>query len=348
MEILAINAGKRDVWNMFVIDNFPPVGAFLQSFEWGTFKETLHAKILRFAVVENGTWLATLQLEIHRLPFGYYYGYAPRGPVLQKDLWNNESRVKELFDTISAYFKKEHRYLLYVRFEPPHQTLFDWYKKRPFTILKTYLQPRFNRTVTVTSGKEGLLTQISRDIRHDVSAAERLGITVEVKATLDSAENEAFEAMKRQTSERNGKNIYPSDQYFTNLLQIISNGHEATKPYMRFFVAKKEGQPVAIYLSVLFASTVTYLYGGSYSGSISKRAPAYLHWSSMLHAHEKGFTYYDLGGVDKDLWPGLTYFKEQFGGETFEYIGTIDLVLRPFYYRLYSLAKKIMSLKPGR
>ncbi len=63
----------------------------------------------------------------------------------------------------------------------------------------------------------------------------------------------------------------------------------------------------------------------------------------MEYARENAFIYYDLGGVDDELWHGLTYFKRQFGGETLEYIGTVDVVLRPSLYALYKKAKELKS-----
>jgi lipid II:glycine glycyltransferase (peptidoglycan interpeptide bridge formation enzyme) len=236
--------------------------------------------------------------------------------------------------------KKEFPQLMFLRVEPSNNQRLPFYQQQPFSKLSHYLQPRFNQLITLAKPDE-LMKTFSTDIRHDIRAAERLGVTVEVKERLTAQEQHAFEAMKTDTRNRSQRNIFPSDAYFSNFLNSFKTAPSdvVPQPYLSFFVASKEGEPVAIHLNLFFADTLTYLYGATYSGSKSKRAPGHLHWKSMLYAEEHGYHYYDLGGVDDKFWHGLTYFKRQFGGQTYEYIGTYDIVIQPLYYSLYRLAK---------
>ncbi len=341
MEIAPLAEKDRSEWNTFVAEQFPPVGAFLQSWEWGTFKGILHEKVIRFAIRDGDMWIGCFQLEIHALPAGFKYGYAPRGPVLRKELWSDSIRVSEIFAEIINYLRKNYPSLIFVRLEPPHKEQFDFYFRRPFRKLPQYLQPRFNQLIRLDDADELLKTFVS-DVRHDIRAAQRLGIVVTNSERLSPEDTQAFEEMKAQTGARSGKNIFPSNDYFLHFLDSFKEGTSTRKsePSLRYFIARnKEGVPVAINLNLLFADTHTYLYGASYSGARSKRAPAYLHFQTMLHAREDGYEYYDLGGVDPQLWQGLTYFKQQFGGEMTEYIGTLDVVMKPSLYALYCTAK---------
>jgi lipid II:glycine glycyltransferase (peptidoglycan interpeptide bridge formation enzyme) len=341
MNIVTLEAKDRAKWNAFIAEEFPPVGAFLETWEWGNFKESLYGNVTRYAIVEDGEWLACFHLETHPFPFGLTYGYAPRGPVLKKELWDDESMVGNIFGCIATYLKQSLSHLMFVRFEPSHKKSFACYEQAPFQKSPSYLQPRFNQLITLYDS-EALLKTFVADVRHDIRAAERIAIAVTDGESLTPEEAEAFEKMKIDTRNRSHRNIFPSDKYFSQLLESFKTApeDETYRPFLRFFVASKQGVPVAIYLSVMFGNTLTYLYGASYSGSISKRAPAYLHWRAMQYAHSRGLTYYDLGGVDDTAWKGLTYFKKQFGGETLEYIGTVNAVLRPFSYSLYVFIKK--------
>jgi lipid II:glycine glycyltransferase (peptidoglycan interpeptide bridge formation enzyme) len=350
MTIITLDDHDKSIWNEFISREFPAVGAFLQSWEWGSFKRLLYGDVRRFAVVEDGSheWLACFQMEFHKLPFGLSYGYMPRGPVLQHILWNDEDKAVEVFSYIREYIRKAFPYLVFVRVEPASAKQLKLYTSTPFAKLSHYVQPRFNQLITL-AGQDELLKTFSNDIRHDIRAAERLGVTVEVKPALTPEENEAFEVMKADTRARSNRNIFPSDSYFVNFLKSFDTKPSSTEqqPYLSFFIASKEGKPVAIHLNLLFGKTLTYLYGASYSGDRSKRAPGYLHWKSMLYAGEHNFKYYDLGGVDDKFWHGLTYFKRQFGGETYEYVGTYDMVMRPAPYSLYRMAKGCMSKIKG-
>ena len=354
MKIILLDTEDCVPWNSFVVENFPPVGAFLQSYEWGNFKEALHGKVLRFALVDSNAqkddsseWLGCFQLEIHSLPFGFSYGYAPRGPVLQKNLWNDAVKIEKIFTYIGEYFKKEFSHLIFIRFEPPFKEHFKVYDTPPFIHPTQYLQPRFNQLVTLAPAEE-LLSTFSSDIKHDIRAGERIGTTVTIIGDLSPEQWESFEGMKKDTGSRSGKSIFPSDEYFKHFVKNFDatsqeeSDPKHLRPRLCFFIASnKQGVPVAINLNLLFGTTLTYLYGASCSGPISKRAPGYLHWKSMEYGYANGFTYYDLGGVDDELWHGLTYFKRQFGGETLEYTGTIEAVLRPKLYKLYKKAKEL-------
>ena len=344
MNIVTLDAKDRAKWNAFIAEEFPPVGAFLETWEWGNFKETLYGSVTRYAILEKGEWIACFHMETHSLPFGFKYGYAPRGPVLKKELWDDDSKVNNIFSFIATFLKQNLSHLIFVRFEPSHKKSFACYDQKPFQKDTNYLQPRFNQLISL-SAPETLLKTFSGDVRHDIRAAERIAITVTDAEFLTEEENQAFEKMKIDTRNRSHRNIFPSDTYFKNLLQSFKSApdDETYRPFLRFFIASKQGAPIAIYLSVLFGDTLTYLYGASYSGSISKRAPAYLHWKAMQYADSRSLRYYDLGGVDDNVWKGLSYFKKQFGGETLEYIGTVNAILRPISYSFYCFFKKCSS-----
>jgi lipid II:glycine glycyltransferase (peptidoglycan interpeptide bridge formation enzyme) len=338
MIVVPLAAKDSSEWNAFVVTNFPPVGAFLQSFEWGEFKSALHGKVFRFAVQEGDKWIGCFQLETHMLPLGLSYGYAPRGPVLRKDLQTDAAKIEEVFSNIAEYLKKNFAHLIFVRFEPPLTEAFSFYNVAPFTQSSYYLQPRFNQLVTLAPSDK-LIETFSNDVKHDIRAAGRLGITVSVTPQLSESEDAAFTEMKNDTGARSGKNIFPSGEYFTNLKKLfqIPPTTDPTVPRLCYFIASnKDGQPVALNMNLLYGDTLTYLYGASYSGNKSKRAPAYLHWKSMEYATENGFKFYDLGGVDDTMWQGLTYFKRQFGGTTMEYVGNVDVPLQPFFYLIYN------------
>ncbi len=346
MQIITVQPKKKDYWNQFVTEHFPPVGAFLQSWEWGDFKHEMNLSVHRYAVTENGKWIGCFQMEIHSLPFGLRYGYAPRGPVFKKKIMADEKLANDTYEKLAKTLLKKFPKLAFIRFEPPHHRTLPCYNKKPWKHLSYYLQPRYNQTIALHD-EEKIMFEMSSDVKHDIRSAKRLEITTEAKHYLTEGEKLAFEEMKIETAGRSGKNIFPSSMYFAHLLDKLGTVKSVSnhEPYLKFFVASKGGLPIALYMAVFFACTVTYLYGASYSGTKSKRAPAYLHFMAMLHAKEEGYKYYDLGGVDQKLWPGLTYFKKQFGGKTMEYAGTIDLVMKPLRYRLYSLAKDLSFLK---
>src|SRR3989344_8719321 len=103
MQIITAQKGDRGKWNRFVEENFPPSGAFMQTWEWGEFQEELGRNIGRYFVDEGGRTIASFMIVHHALPLGFSYGYAPRGPVVAKGL--NEARVIEIFKVLKLWAK---------------------------------------------------------------------------------------------------------------------------------------------------------------------------------------------------------------------------------------------------
>ena len=87
MEIVV--AKNKESWNNFVKAHYPPVGAFMQTWEWGEFQAALGRKTERYEVREKDDVCAVFTLVHHALPLGLSYGYVPRGPVV------SSSAIKE-------------------------------------------------------------------------------------------------------------------------------------------------------------------------------------------------------------------------------------------------------------
>jgi len=75
---------------------------------------------------------------------------------------------------------------------------------------------------------------------------------------------------------------------------------------------------------------------------IRSEANKYLHWKDILLFKSMGFEEYDFGGLNQKKFPGITKFKESFGGTTVEnyrFIKTSSIV---FY--LVSIFKKTRNI----
>ena len=71
-----------------------------------------------------------------------------------------------------------------------------------------------------------------------------------------------------------------------------------------------------------------------------------LQWNMIQWAVEKHCQIYDFRGVSGDLSEdnplyGLYKFKKGFNGDFTEFIGEMDLVLRPFFYQLINKATRL-------
>ena len=98
MKITEAGIGDKIKWNIFVQKNYPPVGAFMQTWEWVDFQKEMGRDIGRYFVIANGEPVAAFTLVYHALPFGLQYGYSPRGPVMAKKIQTDRSVIKKILE----------------------------------------------------------------------------------------------------------------------------------------------------------------------------------------------------------------------------------------------------------
>lgn len=346
MKIIPAQATDKKIWNSFVRDQYPPIGAFMQTWEWGDFKKDWGKKINRFLVKENNELIAIFMLAEHNLPFGFKYGYIPRGPVISTKFLVTQ-KINSIFETIRNWAKKEYSELIFLRLEPPlaDESLTINLSSKKFVRPKYYIQPRFNLAINLTKTEDEILSSFHPSTRSNLNRAERRGVSVQLKEHNLKDDQENFWLMAKDTISRNsGKNLYPPHSYFASMFKILSPFRNNASPrelFLGTFCGYQNDKPAAMHYVLFFGDTATYLYGASATDCLRSKVTTYLHWQAMREAKKRGFKYYDLGGIDEKLWPSITTFKRQFGGQEFSYLGLIDLPLKPFWYRLYNLTKKL-------
>lgn len=325
---------QKEAWDDFVAKNYPPIGAFMASWAWGEFQKNLGRKVERYLAAANGKTVAVFTLVWCRLPGGFYYGYAPRTPVIDRLFFNTPEKLNDFFGLLSRWLKDNFSKLIFVRLEPPLE-LFAPTDNRFLAFPEYHVQPRRNLALNISEAQENIFKQFHSSTRSNIKKAERKGITAEVKKNMSAGDWDIFLKMAGETITRNiGKNIYPPRKYFEIITQVPGL-------LWRVFCGYHEGEPAAMNLVLFFGGTATYLFGASYTSKLPYKVTTYLHWYAMNECKKMGYAYYDLGGVDEKLWPSLTVFKRRFGGQEFEYMGNLDVPVRPWFYRLYDWINKI-------
>jgi len=142
-----------------------------------------------------------------------------------------------------------------------------------------------------------------------------------------------FLTLMKKTSNRDGFKIH-SEAHYKNLL-ISSAGK------IKLFFAQYQGQKIATGLFSFYGDKVIYLHGASDNEFRNFMAPYLLQFEIIKKAKGAGFKFYDFYGIDAKKWPGVTRFKQGFGGFVYNYAGTYDLVFRPGLYLLYNFLRKL-------
>jgi PST family polysaccharide transporter len=347
--ISAAAESKRHVWNQFVAKNHPPVGAFLESWEWGVFQKRLGWETERYIISENDRTVAVFGITKYHVLFGFSQGYSPRGPVIAKEYVNDEIKHFEIFQAIQQWAHEHPASMIFLRLEPSISALSSDVEYYGFHRPSYYIQPRHNTAVSLLPSEQEILARFHSSTRSNINRAVRRGAAVTMKRTMTDADCDEFFSMIKSTVTRNGgKNVYPDEQYLRVFLKTmpilgVDDPCDPAVLSLGVFWGLQNGEPAAAHIVVFFGDTATYLFGASHADRLNSKIETFLHWSAMQEAKRRGMHYYDLGGIDERIWPSLTAFKRQFGGEEFQYIGSLDIPLRPLWYRFYNFSKKTLK-----
>ncbi|MEK7077111.1 MAG: peptidoglycan bridge formation glycyltransferase FemA/FemB family protein, partial [Patescibacteria group bacterium] len=221
MKISEVRPTRKDEWNRFVRKHYPPVGAFMQTWEWGTFQEKLGKKAERYFVAESREPIAAFTLVHHALPFGFSYGYVPRGPVIASPM-SGKGNPTEIFSAIRAWAAQNFPRLIFVRLEPPLSSFASGLREHGFSLPPYYVQPRYNLVIPLKQAEEDILAHFHPTTRSNIRRAEKRGASVILRRGITEREYGEFFSMIRDTIRRNsGKNAYPSRSYFHSLVNAI-------------------------------------------------------------------------------------------------------------------------------
>ncbi len=309
-----------------------PKGHFAQSAYWAKQKPMWHWE----AIVcrgEDGRIRGVLSVLIRRVvpALPYTMMYCCRGPVCDPD---DHATVRELIDAAKALAKEYRAYVIKIDPDvPSSQTAFSDYlhalgfKSREGGAAFEALQPKYVFRLNIEGRtNEELLASFHQKTRYNIRLAERKGVEVRIcgKEMIP-----AFSELMLVTGVRDGFVTRPAS-YFSDMLDNLGE-------HCRLYMAFHEGKPIAGTLAIWYGDKVWYLYGASANESRNLMPNYLLQWRMIQWATEKGCRVYDFRGVpglvpeDHPLY-GLVKFKRGFNGDYTEFVGEMDMVLKPLIH----------------
>jgi len=311
----------RAVWDQFVGQH--PWGHPLQLWGWGEAKRANNWTPHRLALMEDGQIVAGAQVLLWPIPrLGRKVVYVPRGPVAEPP------KANELLGELTVW-AKDHAGL-YLRIEPSWKqaTLPSLWIKSPHAI-----QLRETYTIDLAKDEGSLLEPMSSKHRQYIRKAERDG----VKVALSTPESNYLGAMYDiycDTAKRAGFGIHDKE-YYDLLFTELGAGNS-------LYIALVDEKPAAFLWLAHAGKTVYELYGGVTDAGQEAKANYFLKWTAIQAAKRDGYQIYDFNGR---LNEGVSRFKEGFGPEETNWIGTWDYPFNMLGYqlweRLWPIAKPI-------
>jgi peptidoglycan pentaglycine glycine transferase (the first glycine) len=339
MRIMQVRiCNNKKAWNQWLVDH--KYKEFLQSWEWGEFQKETGKKVLRLQVVDQGCVVTQVQGFVHWLGPGMEYVYVPRISYHHSEISNQ----------LLCSFK-ELGYV-FVRLEPVSQILREHVcsKSAAFKFQapsKKSRQPQHTLILDLTKSEEQLLSQMHSKTRYNIRLAARKGVEI-----LKGKDVDVFWALNEQTTARDGFKSYPKEYYMKML----------TIPICHQFTAWHDNTPIASQIYIAFGGRCTYVHGASADSHRNMMAPYLLQWSGIQFAKKCNNVEYDFGGIapptventykesaHNTTWAsdhtlgGVTRYKAGFGGERWSYPSSVDIIFKPFQYKLYKQAHKLLT-----
>ena len=333
MNVRRLESADRDRYNAFVASS--PHADLLQSWEWGEIKQPSGWIPARYVVEDGGAIVAAAGVLRNR-PFKGMPPllYAPRGPVFSAAV---PGALPALIDRIRA--DAGGAFLL--KCDPAIERGSDEahaLRAAGFRIAGGGgfggVQPAAVMVLDLDADEDKILEGFKPKWRYNIRLAERKGVTVEAAGRNDLP---AFYDLLLTTAKRDGFFVR-GRRYFETLYDTL-----APRGMLSLWMTRYEGRPVAGAICFAFGGRVTYVYGASSNEDRNVMPNHLMQWTMIRDAKRCGAQIYDFRGVAPirpgvELEPhiaGLNRFKEGFGARYVEYVGDLDLSLRPLVYRAW-------------
>lgn len=305
----------------------------MQSWEWGEARAKMGIEVLRIGEFKDEKLINVFQLTLHKIPHTFLkIGYLPRSVFPSK----------EVTDYIYEYGKEN--FLVLIKVEPniragEHNDDVKRIKDDKRVLHSPApLFPKWTQTIDLTKSEDELLKQMKPKTRYNIRLAQKKGVTVKEEST-----DEGFETFIKLYFETTARQKYYGHN--REYHEIIS---QTLRPSIsHILISYYEGKPLGAYELFLFNDVLYYPYGGSSLEHKEVMAPNLLMWEAIRFGKKHGAKSFDLWGslapnYDKDhMWSGFTRFKEGYGAEFTEMIGSYDIVVRPLIYKVFNIAQKI-------
>lgn len=312
----------------------------VQTWEWGEFQEAQGHKVYRLGVFDQQKLVSVYMVSFHRVPHtNFTIGTLLRGPSIDNDMIENVRKIAEKENAI------------FVKFEPDDiEKIYDnkYQLLKNKSVLLNY--PNFVTSpkvafyphsfiVDLKKSEEELLAEMSQKTRYNIKIANRHGVSI-----THSTKDEDFETYLKllfDTTKRQGFYLH-SENYHRRQWSILKS-----TGMVEIFLASFQGETLAAFMLFKLKDRLFYPYGASLDLHREVMAPTLLMWEAIKYGQSLGLKTFDMWGC---LGPdanasqqgfGFHRFKQGYGGNLVQFVGTYDLVVNPRLYKIYNLVDKL-------
>jgi len=310
----------------------------VQTWEWGDFQITQGHKVYRLGVFDDNQIISAYSVSFHQIPkTNYSIGTVLRGPEITADTITN---IKKIAIDENAVF---------VKFEPDiYQKTFDT-NNNPSTQTESIhfpdleISPKvafypYSYVIDLTKSEDELLAAMHSKTRYNIKVANRYGVKIEENST--DAGFEIYLKLLFDTTKRQGFYLH-SENYHRQLWKTLKSTSMS-----HIMLASYQGKVLSAFMLFTLKDKLFYPYGASLDTNREVMAPTLLMWECIKYGRSLGLKTFDMWGSlgpdakEKEIGYGFHRFKQGYGGQLVQFVGTFDLVVNPMLYKIYNLIDK--------
>jgi len=198
---------------------------------------------------------------------------------------------------------------------------------------------KFSFWLDLTKTEAELFAGMKSKTRYNVRLAEKKGVQV-VEDSSDKGFEDYWKLMEETTSRQA---FFAHDKaYHLKMWQKMKKAGQA-----HLFKAVYKGEVLSTWIVFILNGVLYYPYGASSREHRELMASNLLAWEVIKFGKEKSCKKFDMWGSlgenpnKNDSWYGFHKFKEGYGGELVEFVGSWDLVISPVLYWMYRLGEGV-------
>ena len=319
----------------------------LQSYEWGEFRKKTGVRVVRKGFFEKNKLTQTLQLTIHKIPHtNYNIGYFPKGVLPTQEVIEELQKIGKEYNCI------------FIQLEPNilksqitnHKSQKNWDLRKATHPLFT----KYSFQLDLSPSPEDLLKKMSQKTRYNIRVAIKHDVKVREEYT-DAAFHDYLKLTEETTSRQ--KFFAHTKKYHQLMWETLQTkpkklGESINKNNLEahLFIASLNKQPLTTWIVFTFHDFLYYPYGASSSEHREAMSSNLMMWDVMMYGKKMGLKTFDMWGSlgpdpdTKDPWYGFHRFKQGYGPDLVEFIGSYDLVINPILYQGYKIVDKLRWL----
>jgi lipid II:glycine glycyltransferase (peptidoglycan interpeptide bridge formation enzyme) len=310
----------------------------LQSYEWGEFRKKTGIQVIRRASIKGELLSNPYQLTVHKTPnFPYKIGYLPKGLLPDKELLADLTEVGK------------NKKISFIQLEPNE---IRTGKKIAEDNLRSSFHPLFTKytfLLDLTKTEDEILKNMHQKTRYNIRLSERK----DVKIKIDNSEKAFSNYLKltKQTTKR--QKFYAHNENYHKLMwetlgNISNDEYNPNKLQAHLLKATYNKKNLVTYILFTFKDNIYYPYGASSDEYREVMASHAAMWGAIKFGKSLGLRTFDMWGAANvpdpakdDPYYGFHRFKQGFGAELTEFVGSYDFIINPINYRLLTVADKI-------